>query len=168
MFFLCLNVQSHAICNSYIIISHNMHNSCTTLLTPCLLTSDYRTMTNQIHPNPTMSLKSFPNTFPKVSHACKNISKKNWAVISRGLLLPPLNETLLHTHTGFCTNLDEYLRRISIPSKFKPFGELVHVYSQSDSTYEVYKVSVLKCNSDLTLWNNFDQFINQSVSQSCY
>ena len=42
--------------------------------------------------------------------------------------------------TGFCTNLDEYLRRISTPSKFRPFGELLHVYTQNDLTFEVYKV----------------------------
>ena len=44
--------------------------------------------------------------------------------------------------TGYCTNLDEYLKRLSKPTTFRPHGELLHVYQHQDQTYEVYKVHV--------------------------
>ena len=41
---------------------------------------------------------------------------------------------------GFSTNLDDYIRKITVQSDFTPFGELQHVYTVNNVDYEVYKV----------------------------
>lgn len=48
--------------------------------------------------------------------------------------------TSLCVWAGYSTNQDEYLLRISKPRIFRPFGELLHMYSRGDVRYEVYKV----------------------------
>ena len=53
---------------------------------------------------------------------------------------PLLNITIYLVFIGYCTNLDEYLRRLSKPATFRPHGELLHVYQHQDNTYEIYKV----------------------------
>lgn len=42
--------------------------------------------------------------------------------------------------SGFTTSPDEFLAKLPDEYKFRPYGELLHVYRKDDMEYEVYKV----------------------------
>ena len=74
------------------------------------------------------------------AHKMESISNLGNAIIVDIYLSPLLNILCTLIFIGYCTNLDEYLRRLSKPATFRPHGELLHVYQRQDNTYEIYKV----------------------------
>ena len=55
------------------------------------------------------------------------------------IVLSFLKILVLILSKGYCSNLDQFISKLPEEDKFVPMGEMIHSFTDTEKTYQVYK-----------------------------